>query len=193
MKKKTGLFFGSFNPPHLGHLSIARYMTDEKLVDEIYFVVSPQNPLKEQKGLADAPHRLEMMQHVAAMHSGFSVSDIEFTLPLPSYTIHTLEKLRAGNPQKELHLIIGSDNLEDLHLWKDFRQIMKEYKILVYPRSRQFKNPYPGERNIIITSAPLVQVSSTLIRQKISEGQDIAALVPAPVLHYIRKHNLYHL
>jgi nicotinate-nucleotide adenylyltransferase len=191
MKKKTGLFFGSFNPPHRGHESIASYLTDEKFVDEICFIVSPQNPLKEQAGLAEASHRLAMIQLVSEKHPAFTASDVEFTMPLPSYTIYTLEKLRSNNPQKELYLIIGSDNLQEFHLWKDYRHIIKDYKILVYPRKNQFTNPYPEEPNIIITKAPLIEVSSTQIRQKISQGEDITTYVPMPVRRYIQEHNLY--
>lgn len=190
-KQTTGLFFGSFNPVHNGHLEIARYMLDNEGLDEIWFIVSPQNPLKESKNLANAQQRLEMMKLAVSGESRFKVSDVEFTMPKPSYTIDTLELLSKTHPERSFYLIIGSDNLEEFHFWKDYEQILQKYKILVYPRRKEFENPYDQEPNVKITQAPLIDISSTEIRELIKSGNRADHLVPSDVYNFLSNYGLF--
>jgi nicotinate-nucleotide adenylyltransferase len=187
----TGLFFGSFNPVHNGHLLIANYMLDKEGLDEIWFIVSPQNPLKESEELANEQQRLEMMKLAVASEPRFKVSDVEFSMPKPSYTFDTLELLSQAYPERSFFLIIGSDNLEDFNLWKNYEQILKNYQILVYPRKMEINSPFASEPNVTITRAPLVEVSSTQVRRFINEGSDISNLIPASVKQFINGNGLY--
>lgn len=190
-KQNTGLFFGSFNPVHNGHLEIARYMLDNEGLNEIWFIVSPQNPLKESKNLANARQRLEMMKLAVSAEPRFKVSDVEFSMPEPSYTIDTLNFLAGTYPERRFYLIIGSDNLEDFHLWKDYEQVLQQYKILVYPRKKEFKNPYAREPNVNITQAPLIRASSTQVRELIKKNKEANHLIPVKVAEYINNSRLY--
>jgi nicotinate-nucleotide adenylyltransferase len=187
----TGLYFGSFNPVHNGHLEIAKYFLEHEGLDEIWFIVSPQNPLKESIDLADEKHRLEMMRLAVASEPRFKVSDVEFSMPKPSYTIDTLEFLSQKHPERRFVLIIGSDNLEELHLWKNYQQILSKYQILVYPRKREFSNPYDDEPNVKITQAPLIEISSTQVRSLLKGKINVNALIPSGVQNHISKHRLY--
>lgn len=172
----TGLFFGSFNPIHNGHLNIARYILKQGFCEEIFFVVSPCNPLKVNTSLLNEYQRKELVESAIRNDAGMSVSDIEFGLPKPSYTIDTLKALRTLYPEKEFVLIIGEDNLRDFHLWKDYRQIYADYRILVYPRPGiDAQVSYPG---ICRIDAPLADISSTIIREKINKREDIRNDVP---------------
>jgi nicotinate-nucleotide adenylyltransferase len=189
--QNTGLFFGSFNPVHNGHLEIARYMLSNEGLDEIWFVVSPQNPLKESEELVNAQQRLEMMKLAALSDPRFKVSDVEFTMPRPSFTYHTLERLSANFPEKQFYLIIGSDNLEELSLWKNHKLILQNYKLLVYPRKKEIGGLFTEEPNIRITHAPLLNISSTEIRGLYKSGQDASHLVNPDVHRYIVNNRLY--
>lgn len=180
----TGLFFGSFNPIHNGHLDIAGYILDKGLCDEIYFVVSPRNPLKLDDSLLDENKRLEIVSAAIAHDRRMKACDIEFSMPKPSYTIDTLNKLSSFYPQSEFALIIGGDNLRDFHLWKDYREIAARYKIIVYPRPG-VETHSPDFPDIEFVNAPLSGISSTEIRKKIQNGEDIANFVPGCVLNPI--------
>lgn len=188
---KSGLFFGSFNPVHNGHLIIANYMLEQEGLDEIWLIVSPQNPLKESEELANEKQRLEMMKLAVASEPRFKVSDVEFSMPKPSYTFDTLELLSQAYPERSFFLIIGSDNLEEFHLWKNHEQILKKYQILVYPRKKEINNPYDDSNNVKITRAPLIEGSSTQVRRFIHDGSDVSNLIPARVREFIKANGLY--
>jgi nicotinate-nucleotide adenylyltransferase len=188
---KTGLFFGSFNPVHNGHLIIANYMLDQEGLDEIWFIVSPQNPLKESEMLANEQERLEMMKLAVSSEPRFKVSDVEFSMPKPSYTFDTLELLSQSYPERSFFLIIGSDNLEDFHLWKNHEQILKKYQILVYPRKKEINSPFASEPNVTVTQAPLVEISSTKIRKYLKAGRSVEAFIPQEIKKHIKVHGLY--
>jgi nicotinate-nucleotide adenylyltransferase len=188
---KTGLFFGSFNPMHNGHMIIADYMLDQEGLDEIWFIVSPQNPLKESKQLANEQQRLEMMNLAVASEPRFKVSDVEFAMPKPSYTFDTLELLSRVYPERNFFLIIGSDNLEEFHLWKNHEQILKKYQILVYPRNEEINSSFVKEPNVKITQAPLVEISSTKIRKLLKSGRSVDSYIPSRISKYITVNGLY--
>lgn len=177
----TGLFFGSFNPFHNGHLQIARYLLDHRITARILFVVSPRNPFKTDSSLLDETKRLRLVETAIASDKRMEASPVEFSLPRPSYTIDTLRKLTDLYPGQDFALIMGADNLRDFHLWKEYETICRNFPIFVYPR--------PGIGNIGLhypcvtqVKAPLFSVSSTEIRDKIQKGEDISAFVP-PEIH----------
>lgn len=183
----TGLFFGSFNPVHNGHLAIARYLLDKGFCQKIWFVVSPQNPLKQNKDLLDENKRLEIMRTAIAEEPDMEVCDIEFRMPRPSYTWNTLQALEKEYPEKSFTLVIGGDNLRDFHLWKNNQEILRCYRVLVYPR------PGVGVTGIVpegvtLVNAPLADISSTEIRAKIEAGEDVAAYVPVKAYPLIMKY-----
>ena len=187
----TGLFFGSFNPIHTGHLIIAEYMHGHAQLDEVWFIVSPQNPLKEQIVLAKDELRLQMVKLAVKDNKNFINSDIEFKLPKPSYTIDTLGVLSKKYPRKKFALIMGSDNMDIIHKWKDYQKILNSYMILVFRRG--FVNEadwkqYPG---VIFFDTPLLKISSTLIRTLNEEKKSIRYLVPEKVREFIVKKKLY--
>jgi len=190
-KNNTGLFFGSFNPVHQGHLGIAEYLLNHEGLDEIWFVVSPKNPLKDSEQLANPAQRLDLVKLATASRPAMKTCDLEFSMPRPSYTIDTLKLLSEKYPERVFFLIIGSDNLEEFSLWKNHEQILRDYKILVYPRSRKFKTPFDHFPNVRITQAPLIEISSTLIRQRLKEKKDVSHLLPAEVHRYIIQNALY--
>lgn len=190
--KKTGLFFGSFNPVHTGHLMIANYISEFHALDEIWFVVTPQNPTKSPQVLAAAEHRLAMTQRAVKPYPKFRLCDIEFSLPQPAYTIHTLDTLRDRYPQRQFSLLIGSDNWYQLPQWKDADRLCADYRIFVYPRFG-FDLPgcapqYPHTR---FTDAPRIEISSTFIRQAMADNKEVACFMPVEVYQYAMKHKLY--
>lgn len=191
-KKQVGLFFGSFNPIHFGHLIIAGYILEYSYLDEIWFVVSPHNPLKERETLAPDSLRLEMVKKSIPKGTGkIKVCDVEMDMPKPSYTIDTLKVLFKRYPKNEFTVIMGSDSNENISKWKDYLQILDSYKIMVYPR-KGFKNGNQKlSKNIEFIDAPIVELSSTMIRNAVREGKDISLFVPAPAAKIIRENNLY--
>jgi nicotinate-nucleotide adenylyltransferase len=195
--KKVGLFFGSFNPIHIGHLVIAEYMVEFTPLKEIWFVVSPQNPLKKKETLLNENQRLRMVRLAIEDDTRFKASSIEFDLPRPSYTINTLSYLNEKYPSIEFSLIIGLDNLATLHKWKNYEALLKNYKLYVYPRvypsgeSDAKGVVEPSHPSVILTDAPIVELSSTFIRKAISEGKNITHMVPPQVGEYIKEMHFY--
>lgn len=194
---KTGLYFGSFNPIHLGHLAIANYMVEFTDLDQVWFVVSPHNPLKEKTTLLADRHRLEMVHLAIGDDPRFKASDIEFKLPQPSYTADTLAYLEDRFPARSFSLIMGSDNLETIRKWKNYQQLVQTYPIYVYPRPGHDVSPsqmddiFRSARNIQMTEAPLMEISSAFIRRSIQQKRDMNHLLPRKVYKYIKEMHFY--
>ncbi len=187
---KTGLFFGSFNPVHIAHMAIANYMVTFAGLDELWFVVSPQNPLKDPNMLAGNASRYEMLKIAAGSDSRFKVSDVEFSLPTPSYTIHTLDFLALQYPGHKFVIVMGSDGLNTFNQWKEYRTIISRYERFVYPRSTGEPEILPIENGRLI-KAPVMEVSSTFIRRSIQEHLNISHFLPHGVYEYILENRLY--
>lgn len=187
----TGLYFGSFNPIHIGHLAIANYMVEFSSLEQLWFVVSPQNPLKEKKSLLKDYHRLEMVRLAVEDDDRFRASDIEFRLPTPSYTIDTLTYLGEKYPGNEFQLVMGADGLRTFHKWKNASLIAEKYHRLIYPRPGTDLNQ-PGDLvNATLMDAPLMEISSSFIRKAIRAGKDVRHLVPAKAYQYMREMHFY--
>jgi nicotinate-nucleotide adenylyltransferase len=180
---KVALFLGSFNPIHNGHLILANYIAEYCDVDEVRFVVSPQNPFKQDKRLLPDKLRLELAQTAIGDYPKFSVSDIEFNLPKPSYTYHTLSKLLEQEPETEFVLLIGGDNLRTFPQWKNAEELVKMCELWVYPRPKcDMQIPINWEDKVkILEEAPMVEVSSTAVRQAKKAGKDLRFFLPAEV------------
>jgi len=188
---KVGLFFGSFNPIHIGHLIIADYIAQYSELQEIWLVVSPHNPLKHKASLARGHDRLHLVQMAIEDNPRLKASGIEFLLPKPSYTIDTLAYLHEKYPEKDFSLIIGSDNLESIHKWKTYELLLENYDFFVYQR-RGFENyNHQNLDRVTFMEAPLLDISSTMVRQRIADGKSIRYLVPDPVCYYIENSNMY--
>ena len=183
---RIGLFFGSFNPIHNGHLGIARYMLAEGLCKAVWFVVSPCNPFKQDRELLPEQQRLEMVQRAIAGEPGMRACDVEFDMPKPSYTYLSLQRLSESYPGEQFALIMGGDNLRGFHQWRNYETIQEHYPILVYPRPGYDTSTiyYP---NVIRTEAPLFPISSTAIRQMVARGEDVSSLVPRAVLPLVEQ------
>lgn len=194
---KIGLYFGSFNPIHIGHIIIAGYMTEFTEIDEIWFVVSPQNPLKKKKTLLDDYQRLHMVNLGIGNNERMRASDIEFRLPVPSYTIHTLAYLNEKYPGKNFCLIMGEDNLYTLHKWKNTAELVKNYEIYVYPRPGTKRPVSPLLDSLLAKAvihrvkAPLMDISGTFIRNGVKKRKDMSYYLPAPVWKYIQEMHFY--
>lgn len=188
---KTGLFFGSFNPIHIGHLIIANYMATFSGLKEVWLVVSPHNPLKLKSGLANMYDRLEMAKLATENAPQIKVSDIEFKLPQPSYTIDTLTHLRERYPAREFVLIMGADNLVSFKKWKNYEVLLKDYHIFVYPRPGADVSEWENHPSITFTDTPEMEISSTFIRKAIKDGKNVQFFVPDNVLEFIEKKNMY--
>lgn len=185
-----GLFFGSFNPIHVGHLIICNYMLEFTDIEKIWMIVSPQNPFKQQETLADKDHRFKMVELALQESINIKACSIEFQLPVPSYTFDTLNIIKEKNPKETFHLIMGADNIVSINDWKESKKIIANYKIFVYPRlnAHQLK---PSHENIKITKAPIVELSSSFIRKALKEGKNLQYLLPYKVYNYIITNNLY--
>jgi len=188
---KIGLFFGSFNPIHHGHLIIANYMLQYTPIQKIWLVVTPQNPLKKKATLLADHHRLEMVRLAIGDKLNYDVSDIEFKLEKPSYTIKTLAYLSEKHPDKEFYLIIGSDNLQTFHKWKNYESILNNYHLLVYPRPGFNGGEFKEHPRVIFTEAPQVEISSTFIRDGIKNKKDLSFFVPEKTYNYIKEMHFY--
>ncbi len=187
---KIGLYFGSFNPMHLGHKIIASYMVEFSNLDQIMFVVSPQNPLKKKQSLLDENQRLMIIRMEIEDNPKLQVSDIEFNMPQPSFTIDTLVRLKEKYPEHDYALIMGSDNLQNLHKWKNYEQILKNYSIYVFPRPGY--NINENHANIhLVKGVPQMEISASFIRRCIKEGKDVSYLMPEKAWKYTNEMNFY--
>ncbi len=191
-KKRIGIFSGSFNPIHVGHLGLGDYLIEKQIVDEVWFVISPCNPLKKQSDLIDEHIRMDMVILAIRNQPHFKASDIEFTMPVPSYSIDTLHKLTNLYPDCEFKLIIGSDNALVFDQWKDYMQFLQEYPVLVYPRTgydfAEVAEKYPQMQ---ILDSPLFDISSTQIREYIADGKDVTSWLHPAVWQFIDENKLY--
>jgi len=190
-KLKTGLFFGSFNPIHVGHLIIANYMANFSGLNEVWLVVSPHNPLKLKAGLANMYDRLEMARLATENAPQLKVSDLEFKLPQPSYTVDTLAHLRERYPNKEFVLIMGADNLVSLKKWKNYEVLLKDYHIHVYPRPGANVSEWENHPSITFTDTPEMEISSTFLRKAIKDKKNVQFFTPDKVLEFIEQKNMY--
>ncbi|HJS01179.1 MAG TPA: nicotinate (nicotinamide) nucleotide adenylyltransferase [Flavobacterium sp.] len=190
---KIGLYFGTFNPIHVGHLIIANHLAEHADLEQVWMVVTPHNPLKKKGTLLDDYHRLQMVYLATEDYPKLKPSDIEFKLPQPNYTVNTLVHLEEKYPQHEFALIMGEDNLKSLHKWKNYEVILAHHKIYVYPRiSSEAENlELKNHPKIHIIDAPVVEISSTFIRNNIKIGKNIRPLIPTKVWEYIN-HNLFY-
>ncbi|PTB93536.1 nicotinic acid mononucleotide adenylyltransferase [Marivirga lumbricoides] len=191
MKKTVGLFFGSFNPIHVGHLIIANTMLEEKAVNEVWFIVSPQNPFKKQNTLAHEFDRMDLVEAAIADHFSMKASDIEFHMPKPSYTADTLAYLTDKYPEVEFKLIIGQDNLKNFPKWKNHEVILNQYGLLVYPRPNAKPSPLEQHKNVKFIEAPQMDISATFIRKSIKNNRSVKYLVPDAVLERINAKKLF--
>lgn len=186
-----GLFFGSFNPIHVGHMVLANYMASFTDLEQVWFVVSPHNPLKEKSSLLNQNQRLHMVNLAIGDSDKLKSSNIEFGLSQPSYTINTLAHLKEKYPQHTFSLIMGEDNLESFTKWKNYEVILKNHKIYVYPRPNTNSGDLKNHPSIIMTEAPLMDISSTMIRQAIKDKKDISFFVPKAVWQYLDEMSFY--
>ncbi len=194
---KIGLYFGSFNPVHIGHMAIAGYMTEFAGLDQVWFVVSPHNPLKKKETLLADHHRLFMSQLAIGDNDKLKASDIEFKLPIPSYTIVTLTYLKEKYQKNEFCLVMGEDNLFTLHKWKNAAELASKYPIYVYPRPDAKKPSSLLLDQLLLTAdvnkvnAPLMEISGTFIRNGIKNGKDMSYFLPEAVWKYIKEMHFY--
>ncbi len=184
---KIGLFFGSFNPIHIGHLIIGNLVCQWTDVKEVWFVVSPQNPHKLNKNLLHEFDRLEMVERAIADEYHFRASDVEFNLPRPSYTINTLVHLTEKHPNNEFKLIIGEDNLASFPRWKNYERILEDYGLIVYPRPGAGESELKDHPNVQIIDAPEMDISASLMRKLVRENKSIKYLVPEGVERLIKQ------
>ncbi len=189
--QRIGLFFGSFNPIHTGHLIIANIMAENTDLKKVWFVISPQNPFKPGKGLLHEFDRLDMVR--AAIHDNYKLeaSDIEFNLPKPSFTIHTLVHLKEKHPDKEFRIIMGEDNLVKFEKWKSHDIILRDYGLYVYPRPGVQLSELKTHPNVRFVKAPLLDISATFIRECVRNNKSIRYLVPDPVEEIITARGYY--
>ncbi len=190
---KIGLYFGTFNPIHVGHLIIANHLVENSDLDQIWFVVTPLSPFKKKSNLLANHHRLEMVYMATENYDKLKPSDIEFGLPEPNYTVYTLANLEEKYPNYDFSLLMGEDNLKSFHKWKNYEAILENYNLYVYPRisegiiEHQFKN-HPKIHKV---NAPIIEISSTMIRKSIQEQKNITPLLDAKVLKFIDEMNFY--
>ena len=190
---KVGLYFGTFNPIHVGHLIIANHIVENSDLDQLWMVVTPHNPLKKKSGLLADYHRLQMVHLATEEYDKIIPSDIEFKLPQPNYTVNTLTHLQEKFPQHEFSLIMGEDNLKSLKKWKNYEVILNDYQLYVYPRISTDEVPeeFVSHPNIHKVNAPIIELSSTFIRNSIKEQKNVKPMLDAKVWEYIN-HNLFY-
>jgi len=190
---KIGLYFGTFNPIHVGHLIIANHLVENSDLDQIWMVVTPHNPLKKKANLLEDYHRLQMVYLATENFDKIQPSDIEFKLKQPNYTVNTLVHLEEKYPNHEFSLIMGEDNLETFHKWKNYEMILQNYHIYVYPRVTNSFIPEEFKKHpkIIKVEAPIIELSSTFIRNNIKEGKNIQPMLNQKVWEYM-DHNLFY-
>ena len=190
---KIGLYFGTFNPIHVGHLTIANHLAEHSDLDQIWFVVTPLSPFKKKSSLLDNHQRLEMVYRATKDYSKLKPSDIEFDLKQPNYTIDTLTYLFEKHPKHEFALIMGEDNLKSLHKWKNYELIIENHSIYVYPRLTvgEINTQFNKHPKIFKLSAPIMELSSTFIRNEIKAGKNVRPMLPDNVWQYIDEMNFY--
>jgi nicotinate-nucleotide adenylyltransferase len=190
---KIGLYFGTFNPIHIGHLIIANHMAEHSDLDQIWMVVTPHNPHKKKSTLLDDYHRLHMVHLATEDFPKIHPSDIEFKLPQPNYTVNTLAHLQEKFPQHEFSLIMGEDNLNSLHKWKNYEVILQNHDIYVYPRvnSGEIEEQFVNHPKIHSVGAPVIELSSTFIRESIKKGKYVVPMLPHKVWEYVEHNNFY--
>jgi nicotinate-nucleotide adenylyltransferase len=188
-----GLYFGTFNPIHVGHLIIANHMVENSDLDEVWLVVTPHNPFKKKSSLLDNNHRFELAYRATEKYDKIKPTDIEFNLPQPNYTVHTLAHISEKFPQHNFSLIMGEDNLKSFHKWKNYEIILEHHHIYVYPRISEGKTEsrFDNHPKIHFTNSPIIEISSTQIRKGIKEQKNVQALLPEPVWKYIDEMNFY--
>lgn len=191
--KNIGLYFGTFNPIHIGHLAIANHMVEHSDLDEIWMVVTPHNPFKKKSSLLNNHHRLEMVYKATESYPKINPSDIEFKLEQPNYTVNTLAHLEEKYPGKQFSLIMGADNLKSLHKWKNYEVILENYQVYVYPRISEGTIPdqFKNHPKITKVAAPIMEISSTFIRKSIKDNKNCKPLLPNTVWEYIDTMNFY--
>ena len=202
-KKQIGLFFGTFNPIHVGHLIIASFIRQENNLDEIWFVVTPHNPHKNKSDLLSDLHRLSMVKEAIENVYEFKASDIEFKMAQPNYTVDTLVHLTEANPELDFSIIIGEDNLRSFHRWKNYEIILKNHTVFVFPRAiqeseesiqRDYENAIAYKnfpKSFVFSKAPVIDISSSMIRKMIKNKQDVQFLLTKEVLEYVDNMNFY--
>lgn len=188
---KTGLLFGSFNPIHIGHIAIAGYIKEFESMEEIWFIVSPRNPFKDPKQLVSPAARLEMTRLAINDFPAFMASDIEFSLSGPSYTTNTMEKLSEKHSGRDFHLIIGTDNIKSIGQWKGGNTLLRDQKFLIYPRLNTDNTKLNQFNNARLVDAPVIELSSSFIRESIIQGKDMRAYLPKGTYDFIKKNRLY--
>jgi nicotinate-nucleotide adenylyltransferase len=188
---KVGLFFGSFNPVHVGHMIIANFMATQTGLEEVWMVVSPHNPLKPKKTLARDHDRLHLVRLAIGDNPKLKASDVEFGLPQPSYTVDTLSYLKEKYPTRQFALIMGGDNLATLHKWKNYELLLRDHEIFVYQRPSHDLGDLQQHPSIKIVEAPLMQISASYIRNCLKAGQSVQYLVPDAVYRYLEEVAVY--
>ncbi|AXT18750.1 nicotinate-nucleotide adenylyltransferase [Flavobacteriaceae bacterium AU392] len=190
---KVGLYFGTFNPIHVGHLAIANHIVEFSDLDQVWFVVTPRSPFKKKQTLLDDFQRLEMVHLATKEYTKLKPNNIEFKLPRPNYTINTLAYIQEKYPKNEFSLIMGEDNLNSFHKWKNYEIILENHHIYVYPRisKNTEESTLKTHQNIHFTDAPIMEISSTFIRKAIKEGKNIKPLIPENTWQYLDEMNFY--
>jgi len=189
--KNVGLFFGSFNPIHVGHLIVANSMLELTDLDEVWFVVSPQNPFKERKTLLADHHRLQMVRVAIEDNYNMRASDVEMHLPIPSYTVVTLAHLADKYPDKHFSIIMGGDNLENFRRWRNYEYILEHYDLFVYPRPGSVLGDLADHPHVHIVDVPMMDISSSYIRNMIAQGHSPKYMLTEPVFQYLTEMHFY--
>lgn len=188
---RVGLFFGSFNPVHIGHMIIASHLIEYAPLDQLWMVLSPQNPFKERNSLANDYDRLHLLNLAIGSHPKIKSSNVEFSLPRPSYTIDTLTYLKEKHPGKVFSLIMGGDNLANFHKWKNYEKIIADHDIYIYKRGKAKKIHFEHQDRIMYLEAPLLEISATFIRNAIKHGKSVQYMVPDAVFEYLNTYPIY--
>lgn len=188
--RQVGLYFGSFNPVHIGHMAIANYMVTAGGMDEVWFVVSPRSPFKEKSSLLPDYHRLEMVHLAIGDDPRMRASNIEFGMPQPNYTSRTLVTLKEKYPQHHFHLMMGSDNLAGFHKWHQYEFILAEFQLLVYPRPGAPAGDLQHHPSVHIVQAPHMDISASFVREHVQAGQDMRHFLPPRVWAYLEDNQL---
>jgi len=190
---KVGLFFGTFNPIHVGHLTIANHIAEYSDLDQVWFVVTPHSPFKKKNSLLDDHQRLEMVYQAVKDYPKLRQSDIEFNLPQPNYTVNTLAHLEEKYPDHEFALIMGEDNLKNFHKWKNYQVILELHDIYVFPRisDGKIETEFDEHPKIHHVNSPIMELSSTFIRKSIKKGKNVRPMLPENVWEYLDEMNFY--